>query len=457
MIKAQEAGYEPPYPSAPTLLLAVCAALGIGTFATAHLFVLSQPFSVVDGEDVSEYTKFGVLVLALLVWRLFPRWSWPVLLGLGALCAVPPNIYLLTHIAEPWMRIPYLVIDAASRPLLLVGLLATITVVWRAGHHVAATAMLGVPLVLPPLIAFVVFTFSGEHGVEYIDLVPVSGLALAIGTIVATIAAVVTRVVAPAPRPGWPVTIGGAVAGAAPVLFPLWRGPAWEMGADAATIDAYYAELGQHNLIVGLVVLGVSLAAGLVAGPRVLLTGTVAGLLVGAVATLLTPAIAIIRDLSAASASLLALAMLAVGVALTLARARVIIGVVGLGAAVVWLAVLWLVSRPVDEPFDPITMGLVLVLVVVAAMPVLASLGTAVGPAVPAAFAGVAAGVSAGALGIGSYLKLTGDDGHEAYRLASYLPAIVLLVVATGLTVLATRLWRRTEARRADLEPVTVG
>lgn len=194
MIVTQEAGPEPARTSTFTWPLVVCAALGLGTFATAQLFVLDQlAVLAIDAEDVSEYTWFGVLVLALLVWHLSPRWSWPALLGLGALCALPTHVRLLSDSFEPWMRIPYVAIDAASRPLLLVGLLGAAAAVWRAGRRAIGTALLGAPLIVPPLMTFVVATFANDEAVDEAEFLPVTGLVLAVATIIATIAAVAGR------------------------------------------------------------------------------------------------------------------------------------------------------------------------------------------------------------------------------------------------------------------------
>lgn len=436
------------------MALVVCAVLGLATFAVAQATVLDKMMLVgfATGGDLSAYSSIVALVLALLAWHLSPRWSWPVLIGLGALCAVPSQIFLLSRdFLADWMRTPYLVIDAAARPLLLVGLVGAAVAVWQAGRRGAGAALLGAPLVMPVLTSLVMSTLVFERA-EYL---PITGLVLAPATIVAVLVAAATRSSASVSRPEWRVTVGGVVAGVASVVYQLWpqpdRPPEREYAIDevADAFDGYYTALGQYLLTVGLVASGVVLLAGFVAGPRVLVTGVAAGLVLSAPATLVGPVAINIVGWSTGTAFVLALVALAVGVAVALSRARTVVGVVGLGVVVVWLLVLWVGPRP--EEFRAENIGVVLVVLVTAAVPIFASLGTLLAPAeVPAAFAGIAAGIAGAFGGISGYLAFSPAD-DQAEQPGTYLLVIVPLVVAAGLIVLAHRRWGRTK-----LEPTTV-
>ncbi|MPZ82294.1 MAG: hypothetical protein GEV28_18600 [Actinophytocola sp.] len=112
---------------------------------------------------------------------------------LGALCTVPNLVLMLAPESfAPWMRDPYLMVDSASRPLLLVGVLGVATAVWRVGNRGAGAVLLGATLVVPALTSFVVATLVFGVGA----FVPVIGLVLATATVAVTIAAAATG-----PRP----------------------------------------------------------------------------------------------------------------------------------------------------------------------------------------------------------------------------------------------------------------
>lgn len=438
--------------------LVVCAALGLGALAAAQLGVLGQLRAAgLATNDVASYTPVVVLVLALLAWQLSPRLSWVVLVALGAVGTVPSLVLTLApEMFAPWMRVPYLMIDSASRPLLLVGVLGVATLVWRTGNRPAGAALLGATLVVPTLTTFVLAALI--FGVDIV--VPVIGLVLVLATVAATIAAAVTHPgpVEPEPGPGWRVTVAGAVAGVAPVVYRLWRGPdPHRPGGDAAD---YYAEAGQHALVVGLVVLGIGLLAGAVAGPRVLVAGTAGGLLLGAVSSLAGPAAQDIHDLPAGVPAVVALAAVVAGVAMALMHARMVVGVAGLGVLIVGLLVLYLVFSA-DEPIfgaevTNVLTPVLLVVTVIAAVSVFASLGTVLAPAgeVPATFAGVVAAVATGVIGITTYATFSVPDDVPAI-LGTYPPVIVVLAIAAGLTAVAHRQWERAPSR-PDAEPVGV-
>jgi hypothetical protein len=431
----------------------VCAVLGLATYAVGQTTGLNKSALIgfSSGGDLSAYTSVAALVLALLAWHASPRWAWPVLVALGGLCAVPAQFLLLSRDNFMfWMWTPLRMVDAAALPLLLVGLLGAAAAVWQAGRRGVGAVLLGTPLVVAVLTGFVVSTFRFESA----DFLPVAGLVLAVATTAAALVALVGA--APVSRPEWRVTVGGVVASAASMVYQLWPAPGQpaegEYAIDTAVValDGYFAGVGQHLVAVGLVVVGVVLLGGLVAGPRVLVTGVAAGLLLAAPATLVGPLAMNIYGVSTGTASLLALVALAVGVAVALSRARMAVGLVGLGVAAVWLLVLWLVSRPTDFAAD--NLGLVMVVLVAAVVPTLAALGTLLTPAeIPAAFAGVAAGISVGVSGISMYWSFfTADD--EARHVGTYLLVTGSLVVAAGLVVLAHRRWGRPADREPALE-----
>lgn len=422
-------------------LLVICAALGLGTLIAAYRSTVDGIVLLGFSEDVSVYPPIAVLVLALLAWHLSPRWSWPVLLVLGALCTVPSQLFGLSRdLVESWLPNPYLAIVACAPPLLLVGLLGAATTVWQAGRHGIGAALLGAPLVVPPLMAMLVFTRANS------DVMPITGLMLVAATVLTAIAAAVTSQPV-ASRPGWRVTIGGVVAGAIPVVFQLWqapRPPEGEYPVDGAqsSFDVYYAETADRLMVLGPVVLGVALLAGLLAGARVLVTGAAAGLLLSAVSSTLVSAAVYVNVMSTETAWVLVLVAVTVGVAIATTRFRAVIGIGGAGAAAVILLVVWLDSGPGGEVVDAVTLGWVLMATAAVAAPVLATLGSALAAdaAAPAAFAGVAAAV---VLGVRAFVSSVTTMDFESIRNPTYLPEVVLLVLAGGLTLLAYRLWVR--------------
>jgi len=425
------------------VLLVVCAAVGLGTLALAQFNTVGQVWAFGNLEnDALVYGPVAGLVLALLAWHLSPRRSWVDLLVFGALCAMPAQVFLLTPKSfAGWMETPYLAVSSLAAPVLLVGLLGAASAVWQAGSRAAGAALIGATLLVPPLaglvIALVVFGVGA--------FVPVIGLVLAAATVVLAVVAGRQQAEAPS-RPGWRVTLGGAVAGLTPLVFHFWRGPDTGPG-NGMDPETYYLLAGRHLLAAGLVVLGAGLLAGLLAGTRVLVTGTAAGLLLGGLGELTWPAMFDIRGLPVGIPTAVVIVALAVGVALALPRARVLVGAAGLGVLVLGLAVLWLVFSADDPIFGAgVTHVLTPVLMfvgVVAAVALLASLGSVLAPvgAVPAALAGVVAAVAAGVDGIVTYFTFT-NFGARSTTSGTFPPVIVALLCAIGLAVLAHQLWR---------------
>ena len=242
------------------------------------------------------------------------------------------------------------------------------------------------------------------------------------------------------------MTAAGAVAGVAPGLFLWWGTPARpENGGD---VDDYISGIASHNLVVGLIVLGVGLLAGFAAGPRVLVTGVAAGALLGAVSTLAGPAASDLRNVPAAVPAVVALLALAVGIGCAVPRYRVMVGVPGLAVLVVGLLVVYLVFSADDPVFgDEVTNVLTPVLLavaVVAAVSVLATLGMVAAPsgAAPVAFAGVAGAVAAGVMGIASYFVFDAPRDIPP-NLAPYPSVMAFLVAAGLLTLFAYQRWQR--------------
>lgn len=444
----QESAGQPVGSRGPALLV-TCAVAGLGALAVAQLGLVRQIWSSPETDEVITYTESAVLVLALLAWHMSPRRSWLVLVVLGASCTVPTQVLLLAQESfGPSARIPYLVLDSASRPLLLVGLLGVATVVWRAGRRGIAGALLGVAMLLPMLTLFVLLPTNGVG-----SFVPVLGLVLVAATAVVTVVTAMTdpRLTESAPRPRWRVTIAGAVAGLTPLVHRIWPTP--EPAASGA--HAYYEQAGPHFLVVGLAVLGIGLVVGAIAGPRVLVAGTATGLLHGATWSLAGLAVRDIDALPDGVSPIIALAALAAGGAIALSRAKAMIGVTVLGVLVLGLLVEWLVFVVNETRFDGKVFAL-LVVAVIAAVPVIATLGAMVSSAgaAPAVFAGVAAAVSAGVNKITAAVFYLAPGDKSAFNL--YPPVMVALGVAAGLTMLVHRQVTR-GPRRVRLDAAASG
>lgn len=432
--------------------LAAAAAAGIGALAAAQLSVLGQlrVTGVAMGGsyevDLIVFSGLAALVLALVVWHLFPRRSWPVLVVAGAVCSVPNLVLLLLapDALADWMRDPYLVLDSASRPLLLVGLLGAATTVWRAGARRAGAVLTGTTLVVAPLTSLVVARYVFDLGAA----IPVIGLVLVAVAAVVTVVGVVTTP-PPAeqePRLEWRVTAAGAVAGVAPVVYLVWPSPS--RPGTGGGVDDYVEQLAEHNLVVGLVVLGIGLLAGAAAGARVFVAGTGAGVLLGAVSMLAGPAVSDLGDVPAAVPAVVALVALAAGITCAVPRYRLMVGVPGLAVLVVGIFVLYQVFSADDPIFDPavtdVLTPVLLAVTIVAALSVLASLGMVVvsSGAAPAVFAGVTGAVAAGVAGVGSYFSFDPPE-DVPQTLAAHPVVMAFLVVVILLSLYAYQRWQR--------------
>ena len=410
----------------------------------AHLGVVTAGMGAGVMVNLLVYTPLVVLALALPAWHRFPRRSWPVLVVAGAVCTLPNLLASLFSAGElERLSEPFLVLDAASRPLLLVGLLGAATAVYRSGRRRAGAVVVGATLILPPLTTFVMapLLFSANL------VVPVIGLVLVVAGACVTVVAAVTAPppAEPEPRPEWRVTLAGVAAGVTPVVFRWWPGPnPYGRGGD---IEGYYRETETYFLVVGLVVLGIGAVAAIAAGARVFVTGVAAGLLLGAVATLTGPAASDLRDVPAYVPLFVAVVALAVGVGCALPRYRVMTGVSGLGLLIAGLLALYLVytaDEPVWEPdVTNVLTPVLLAVTVVAVLSVFSSLGMVVLPsgAAPATFAGVVGTVAAGAAAIGtSYAFDRSNDTPGEF--ATYPPVMAFLVVAGALTLVAWQRWQ---------------
>jgi hypothetical protein len=437
----------------------VCAAAGFGVLALERFSVISQLYLFgVDRAEWVAYVQAAVLVLALVAWHFAPR-SWGVLMTFGVLCAVPAHVLMLWPKAlGEWVRVPYLAINAASAPLLLVGLLGVATAVWRVGRHSAGAVLFGVTLLVPPIARLVVPTSVRDFEAAGLS---VTGLVVAGVAVMVTIAAAVTapRPVEPEPGPTWQVTVAGAVAGATPVAYLLWPLPDPNATRDLTGYLTYF-------LIVGLVLLGVGLLAGVLAGLRVLVAGAAAGLLLGAVSALTTGVATYIRiwDMGGVLATAAGVVVLVAGAAAAWPRARAVLGIAGLGVVILGLTVLWLMFSS-EMPLSAVdtvrlVMATLMGVTVISAVAVSASLGTVVAEAgeAPAAFAGVAAAITGGAGAISVYFlydEMIGESVRRQWLPDNLYPsAFVLLIGAAVLTVVAHWMGRRTPPRTADPEPV---
>jgi len=430
-------------------LLVLCAAAGLAVLAAVQMSVFGL-FRVANlapgGGDWVGYVSLAVAALGLLYWRLAPRQSWFVLLLLGGLAAIPaPLLQLAPDLFADWMRDPYLLLWGSCQPLLMVGTLALSTWVWRTGRRDAGAVLIGAVVAVPALAGFLGGVLVGDHGDTVLTVI---GLVVAFVSLVLTIVARASGLPVntdePAPRPSWAVTIGGAVASVAPMMYFVWQAPSMNMSVDGDP----YADFARHMLIVGLIMLAVGVIGGIAAGPRVLTTGVAVGSLLAAITGLTGSAVADLHDLPVALPVTVVVLSLAAGIAVGVLRARLIVGLAGLGLLVVGLLVLYLVFLADDPIFDNdvtnVLTPILLVIAIVAIMAVLAVHGAALAPLgeAPAAIAGVAGAVTAGLSGILTYVSFNPPEGSSE-ALAGYPPAMVLIVLAAGLTIVVHRRWYR--------------
>ncbi|WP_459723214.1 hypothetical protein [Actinophytocola sp. KF-1] len=426
------------------------AVAGLGVLVAAQFSVMAQLGVVTAGMgggtmvELLVYTPLVVLALAVPVWHRFPRRSWVVLVVAGAVCTLPNQLASLFSPRDlERLSDPFVAVDAASRPLLVVGLLGAATAVYRSGRRRAGGVLVGATLTVPPLTTFVMgpAMFSGNV------VMPVAGLVLVVvGTGVAVVAAVTAPPLAePEPRPEWRVTLAGVATALAPVVFRWWPGPdPYGRGGD---IESYFLEAEAYFLLVGLLVLGIGVVAAIAAGARVFVAGVAAGLLLGAVATLTAPAASDLQDVPGYVQVFLAVGAFAVGVVCALPRYRVVTGVSCLGLLVAGLLALYLMysaGEPVrDQDVTNVLTPVLLAVTVIAVLSLFSSLGVVVLPsgAAPATFAGVAGAVAAGTAAIGASYAFD-RDGDPQGALATYPPVMAFLVVAAALTLVGRHRWR---------------
>lgn len=433
------------------VLPVVCAAVGLGALAMAQFNTIGLGYAFGNlNNDTGVYGSLAALVLALLVWHLWPR-SWVLLLGLGALCAAPTQLLLLTPESfAPSLATPCLVVTSVAKPWLLIGMLGAAIAVWRAERRGLGAALVGATLVVVPLASLMFYLISS--GVA--AFVPVIGLVLVVATVALAIA-VAVRGPHPTSRPGWRVTAGGAVAGLAPVTYNLWRGPVAEPGSGLSGAD-YNRLFEQHQLVVALVVLAAGLLMGLLAGARVLVAGSAGGFVLGSLATLVGVAVVGISDAPVVVPVATVVLAVVAGMAAALSRGRQVIGVVGFAVAIVLIVVLWVgYTREdplIDTDFAKVLTQILLAVAVIAAVALLGSVGLVLAPhnEAPAALAGVAAAVASGVHGVITYFGSVSfvPEGTTA----GYAAVMVAIVCAAGLVILAHRLWARTS--RPEPRPV---
>jgi hypothetical protein len=414
----------------PRLPLMVGVAAGIGALCVTPLGV-AAPDGVPDAP--STYVRLAALVLALVAWHLRPARSWLWLTIAGALCTVPNLVSLLAsgYAEDGW----HLVLNAAARPLLLVGLLGAATYVWHSGGRQTGAVLVAAVLVVPPLSGLVLTNVSADA----LQAVLVAGL-VCVGLTAAVRAGVAQT---DAPAPGWRVTLAGAAAWVATGIDHWWPAPNPFRPEQFNGMADYLTEFGRHSLYTGIALLAVGLVAGVVAGTRVLVAGLIGGLVLGSLSVLITVSWVKVRliDLPMVVPLLLAAGVLAAGVLLARSRAREPLGAGLLGAAAVGLLLLYLEhdGDPTPEA-DSVLLALPLALLLVGCLPVFAALGSVLAPAgeAPAALAGVVTAIAGGTAGIANYFGFTDVVAASGAR-AVYPALMVCLVVATGLTVFGVR------------------
>jgi hypothetical protein len=395
----------------------VCVVLGLCAVASTQLAFYGRLVGAgIPGDPVLDYAAFGWLTLALVAWRQSPQRSWRWLLIVGALATVPSHVFAIVPAYVDWMRIPYLLIESAAWPFVMVGVFGAATAAWRSGLRVAGAIGFGAPLVVSTVAGIV----AARLAFSFNAAVPLIGLLVGAGTVLAARTEDDRSPVEPH-RPTWQVTVACVVASLAPMLL-------------QATSRMPFASSDQYLLIVGSSVLGIALAAGAIAGLRVLVAGSVAGLLLSAMTSLnRIPGLTDLDGLVGGSYVVGGLAALAAGIVLTRSPAMAMIGALGLGVVVLALLVLLMFSVE-----SGVAAPILLIPTVMAAVPALASLGTllAENGDGPAAFVGLTVGVTVGLDGLAGHVR---DTAVESPAVGAYLSAAVFLALAAVLTVFANR------------------
>lgn len=403
---------------------------------------------------VAAFGQLLAAMLALVGWRLAPRNTWPVLIGLGTLLSIPRFLGIVApELLEDLPAVPLLVALSVAPAVLLIGLLGIGSWLAQVGRGDLGGALIGSAAVAQGTSVFLYSAFSGDPFLDP-DLEVWLGIAFAA---IGMIGAIVLIVVVPAvqggdaaPRkPSWRVTAAGLIAVAVtalPLVVEL-NDFVSTTGSDALNLTA----VGRFYLVMGLIVLGAGLAATLVAGSRVLLVAVTVGLAAAAVGVT-APLYAVEPGAVAAGV----VTGLAGGFLLSIAESRVRLAVLTSAVAGVGVLVVWLVVRGTV----PVYLSSVLIVLALAGAVGAVSAVTgqvALRSAAPAVVGGcaVALQVALPLLAYAARASASGDPSEQPLDPAVGASAVMLLVVA-GLVLLWVRLDRRTQpavSESAEPEP----
>jgi hypothetical protein len=406
------------------LFVKVTSLLGAGELAVQEVVLFGSVTSA-----IVRHLPLATPLLALVVWHLFPHRAWAPLLAVGALCALPMPLLLLSPEAgDDWMAEPLAILNRCAPVFTLVGILGAATMTWQAGRRALGATLAGAAL-MTQLVGLVV-TISTSHmtgmyvPAQTLAVVSVVLILLALAGAVVAVVLTVRQPEEPAVRPRWRVTIAAGLLAGAPLLeYAFLPGPSRDID------ENLYLYLGLGFAAAGLV-------AGALAGKHVLVGSAAAGLILGAFAVLVSPTLQELQDtpvliVTAALGSLLA------GLAAGMSRWRAQIGMTGIAVVAVGLGVLSFLFNSDQEysayeGFAQVATPVLLVIGVVAGVAALAAVGaahsaTAETPAVLSAMpTGFVLGTVAIAIHFWSHRP---EDGMSS---ASMLPvaAVALLIAA---------------------------
>lgn len=431
--------------TATVALLLLNALGGVGTALTTNR-------APVSAWRFAGFAQLLAAMLALVGWRLAPRATWPILIGLGALLSIPRFLGVVApDLLVDLPAVPLLVALSVAPAVLLIGLLGIGSWLAQVGRGDLAGALIGITAVAQGTSVFVYSAFSGDPFLDP-DLEVWLGIVLAaIGMIGAIVLVVVVPTVqggdAAPRRPSWRVTAAGLVAVAVSAL-PLVVNVndfVSTTGADALNLTA----VGRYYLVMGLIVLGAGLAAAMIAGPRVLLAAVTVSLAAAAVGVT-APLYGVEPGAVAAGV----LTGLAGGFLLSIAESRVRLAVLTSAVAGVGVLVVWLVVR------GTVPVYLSSVLIVLALAGGVAAVAAVTGQvalrsAAPAVVGGcaVALQVALPLLAYAARVTVSGDPAERPLDPVVGASAVMLLAVA-GLILLSMRLDRRAQPAEPEPEPV---
>lgn len=463
-----------------TGLLAWGAAASVGLMVTSasQVYALASRAGHATFVNPSAwmYAAYLVPVVALLLWRARPDRSWAWLLAAGALCALPgvllglaPTVsdgwlaYLDWLVYSDWGQALLSVIARCSQVCTFVGLLGAGGALWRAGSRGAGSALAGVTVAMQVAGTLLYFYVSRLDGSAmdvlwgWLRLVLVS-LALA-GVAVAWRAAA-SLPVTPPRRPGWPVTIGAAVAAVSPLLLLAWPSGLPSLGRGESPLPGVPYGLpgespGNHLLYVGLAFLVIGVVAGAVGGARVLLAAAPAGVLLG------TVSMSVVTTRTGSGFVPIAIAVLVVGVAagvvLSWHRWRALASAAGLG--LVGLGYVLLLILGTDDDVElagtlgGTISGVLIVLACVGGCATWATVSSAVSERAeePLVLAGMVTPFTLGTIALIGQCYVHPPDSHDGAVVARLLPGIAGVVVVLVLLAILLALVRgasgHTEAR----------